>query len=222
MAAQYTEVTLTDMDIFLKRGFRALRPKQGLQFGEYFYDLFFSSSVALRVWTSIRKTSEVGAGVGEDAIRVQLMGVDSKRPLMKGKAPIVKRTQGWKNTLQNRIEEAMEAYEEKPDYWDERGGGVGSSHETPKNEPPSTERSPAATGVGPSDKQINYLSFLVSSIRSREQWAPFASKFPNLSYPFTKDDLRKLTGRQASYLIDVLKNAGFGQSQRRYADYDRS
>lgn len=123
MAATYTEVTLEDMEKFLKRGFRSMRPKQGVLRNEYYYELSISGNVAIRVMTSIGRGSNSGADVGADAIRVQLMGVGTKRPLMTGKAPIVKRTQGWRNNLQDRIEDLLEAYEEKPDYWESKGGG---------------------------------------------------------------------------------------------------
>jgi hypothetical protein len=43
--------------------------------------------------------------------------------LVKGKAPIVKRTQGWRNSLQKQIEQAIETYDEKESYWEERAGG---------------------------------------------------------------------------------------------------
>lgn len=123
MAAQYTEVTLDDMDKFLKRGFRALRPKQGVHNREYYYDLSLSPNVAIRVWTSVSRGYDSSAGVGEDAIRVQLMGTGVKRPLMSGKAPIVKRTQGWRNSLQNKIEDLMEVYDDRSDYWESKGSG---------------------------------------------------------------------------------------------------
>lgn len=120
MAATYTEVSLEEMEKFLKRSFRILRPKKNQERGEVYYDLFLSENVVIRVWTSIGSGSSAAADVGADAIRVQLMSAKTKRPLMKGKAPIVKRTQGWKTNLQERIEDAMEAYEEKDSYWESR------------------------------------------------------------------------------------------------------
>lgn len=122
MAATFTEITLEEIQTFLKRGFRALRPREGAQRGETYYDLFLSDLVAIRVWTSIAKGHGQAAGVGQDAIRVQLIGVKIGRPLMKGKAPIVKRTQNWKTSLQKRIEEMMESYEDREDYWEQRAG----------------------------------------------------------------------------------------------------
>lgn len=141
MAAQFTEVTLEDMDRFLKRGFRMMRPKPATERGEVHYDLSLSDAVVIRVWTSIGTGREQGASVGEDAIRVQLFSRVTKRPLMKGKAPIVKRTQGWRNNLQDRIEDYVETYESKEDYWESLAGGKGrqESLPTPKHEPPRQE-----------------------------------------------------------------------------------
>lgn len=207
MAATYTEVSLDDLEKFLKRGFRALRPRKEVRNGEYCYDLFLSDNVAIRVWTSVGQHASTGAGAGQDAIRVQLVGVRSQRPLMKGKAPIVKRTQNWRNSLQNRIEEMMETYEEKQDYWESRGGAS-----------PSESQSERPQGQGPSDKQIRYLMFLTRGL-DRHDWyyaVPMASSLGlDRNRPPTEEELRHLTGYQASQLIGALKKAGFGQS--RYA-----
>lgn len=125
MAATYTEISIEDMEKFLKRGFRALRPKQVLKNGEVVFDLGLSQNVAIRVYTSIRPSSGMGAGKGSDSIKILLWGPKLNRPLTSGKAaPIVKRTEGWRNSLQDRIEGMMELYEEKEKYWEERGVGV--------------------------------------------------------------------------------------------------
>jgi len=118
MAAQYIEITLEEMEKFLKRGFRALRPKQGQQRGEIYFDLHLGQFVGIRVWSSIRPHSGTGAEVGADAIRVQLISLKDQGPLEKGKAPIVKRTQGWRNGLQDRIEELAEKYEDNDEFWE--------------------------------------------------------------------------------------------------------
>lgn len=118
MAATYTEVSLEDMDKFLRRAFRTLRPKQGEQYNEYYYDLKLGPYVGVRVWTSVQKHSGQGAGVGSDAIRVQFVSLKDKRPLEKGKAPIVKRTQGWRTSLQDRIEDLIEKYEGNDEWWE--------------------------------------------------------------------------------------------------------
>lgn len=111
--AQYTEVTLPEMETFLNRAFHALHPKKGAIRGEVVFDLHLSQAAGVRVWSSIAEHGTSGAKVGEDAIRVQLYSFAKQRPLMPGKAPIVKRTQGWKDNLRERIEDYMEAYDSK-------------------------------------------------------------------------------------------------------------
>lgn len=120
MAAQFTAVTLEEMHKFLSRAFRAMTPTRGTERGEVFYTLSLSDKVGVRVWTSIRPGSGTGADVGEDAIRIQLFSSRSNRPLKSGKAPIVKRTQGWRDNLQDRIEDEIESYHDKEDYWEGR------------------------------------------------------------------------------------------------------
>jgi len=119
MAAQFTQVTLEDMEKFLKRGFRALRPKQSIKRREIVFDLKLGSAVGIRVWTSIHPGSGVGAVRGADAIRVQLISLKDDGPLEKGKAPIVKRTQRWRISLQDRIEELAEKYEDREEFWED-------------------------------------------------------------------------------------------------------
>jgi len=135
MAAQFTEVTLEDMERFLKRAYRALRPKQGESRGEVYYDLNLSDNkIFIRVWTSIRPRSGTGAGVGQDAIRVTMITRAGKPLMPKGK--IVKRTQNWRNSLQGRIEELLETYEAKTGYWKERqtNRDEGTTENQPKEE----------------------------------------------------------------------------------------
>lgn len=113
---RYVEVTLEEMEKFLKRAFRALRPKKGESRGEVYYDLNLSDDeVIVRVWTSIRPRSGSGAGVGEDAIRVTMITKGGKALMPKSK--IVMRTKNWRNALQDRVEELHEIYESKAEYW---------------------------------------------------------------------------------------------------------
>lgn len=148
MAAQFTEVTLEDMTRFLNRGWRTLRPKQFTERGEVYFDLTLSQNVAIRVWTSIGSGRDSGASVGEDAIRVQFFSTKTRRPLMKGKAPIVKRTQGWRNNLQDRIEDLIETYEDREGYWETLAGGrppqqeVQPEQHRPAPSPTPTPRDP--------------------------------------------------------------------------------
>lgn len=191
MAAQYTEISGQEMEVFLKRAFRALRPTQGIQNKEIYYDLKLSPQVAIRVWTSIRPWG-ASAGVGEDAIRVQFLGVKVNRPLVSGKAPIVKRTQNWRNSLQDKIEEYLELYEEKSEYWDERGGAE-----------------PGSKGPSASDKQVNFI--LSMGAKAEEaQWNE-----TRLSWPVDEQEVKTLTSKEASKVIEILLSQGLGG--RRYS-----
>lgn len=222
MAAQYTEVTLEDMERFLKRGYRALRPQQGVQGNEYYYDLLLSPNVVIRVWTSVKRSSGSGAGVGEDAIRVQFYGMKIKRPLLPGKMPIVKRTQNWRNSLQNKIEDVMELYEEKAAYWDSRAGASPEPEAAlpavPTGGPSApTPRSPS--GPPPTDKQVNFVKLLMSraNVDDLEGEGLFV-KYRELAWPFDAANIRSMGIRRVSQLIDDLMRAvGY---QRRFAAGD--
>lgn len=122
MATQFAEITLEEMDRFLKRGWRALRPKQSIHHNVNVYDLFLSKSVMIRVWTSIPARRETVRDVGETTIKIQLLNAHSGRPLVSGKALFAKRVLGWKNNLQDRIEDYIELYEEKEEYFEALAG----------------------------------------------------------------------------------------------------
>jgi hypothetical protein len=110
MAAQFTDVSLDDMRTFLKRAFHALEPqKEENVRGELVINLPLSKRVAIKVFTSVSAGREQAAGVGADAIRVGIYR--DGRPLKSGKWPIVKRTQGWKENLRERVEDMMEKYD---------------------------------------------------------------------------------------------------------------
>jgi hypothetical protein len=147
MAAQFTEVTLEEMAKFILRSWRALRPKQGTERREVYYDLALSENVIIRIWTSIGAGRDTGADVGSDAIRIQLLARKGGRswPLTKGKAPIVKRTQGWKNNLQDRVEDFLELYEEKEAVFEAQATGVPVRTPAPeqKGDPEEEEREEA-------------------------------------------------------------------------------
>ena len=201
MAARYTEVTFEDMLRFLKRGFRSLRPRKGEQYREIYFDLGLSDAVAIRVWTSIKIGSGMGAGVGQDAIRVQLVSIPKNRPLMKGKAPIVKRTQNWRNNLQKRVEDYIEDYEDREEYWEERAGGT----PTP-SEPAGEERPPPPDGVDgppPTDGQVRLAMGLVESAPANFNWSQYG-----FDEPPNEEGVRSLCKRSVSKLIDALKMSG--------------
>jgi len=123
MAAQYTEVSLDDMDKFLKRAFRVYRPKQGVSGHEYSYELTLSHNVGIRILTSIHVRSGTGREVGADTIKAGLISLKDKGPLDKGKWNLVngaaiKRTQGWRTNLQDLIEGLIEKYDNKEDFYE--------------------------------------------------------------------------------------------------------
>lgn len=120
MAATFTEITLPEIEKYLKRAFHALKPTQGVNRGEIYMDLNLSDKVAIRVMTSVHKGQQSAADVGSDAIRILLVSTAKNRPLKSGKAPIVKRTQGWKDNLRERVEDEMEDYYDREGYWESR------------------------------------------------------------------------------------------------------
>ncbi len=192
MAALYTEITLEDMDRFLKRAYRALRPKQKVERGEYVYDLNLSKGkILIKVWTSIHKGSGLGAQKGEDAIRVVLV-TQGGRPLMpKGK--IVKRTQNWRNSLQDRIEELLETYEAKTEYW--KGRQVERDNASPDTEDaPRGEKPRRLPGNEITEPQIKYLQFLGSQLRNKGKEVFFPLDAATLGQ-MTRDEASKTIGR---------------------------
>ena len=118
MAATYTPITLEEMETYLKRAFRILRPKQGSDRGEIYFDLTLGKFVGIRVWTSIRPHSGVGAQVGTDVIRVGLISLKDHGGLEKGEFAKLKRTQGWRDSIKKKIEALVEKYEDNDEFWE--------------------------------------------------------------------------------------------------------
>jgi len=193
----YVEVTLKEMETFLKRGFRALRPEEGSFRGQVIYDLSLSPSVVIRIYTSIMK-SGYSAGAGDDSIRVVFLGVKIDKPLVGGSF-LVKRTNNWRNSLQDKIEEYLELYEEKAEYWDQRGNAA-----------------PGSKGPPASDKQIKFILSMAS--RAEEvQWDD-----TGLSWPVDQDAIKDLTSKEASNVITILLSHGLGArfaSEQIYSGY---
>lgn len=123
MSAQYTSISVEDMQAFLGRAFRVMHPTPHDLRGEMVIDLALNDekTVGIRVWTSIPSGASHGAAVGADAIRVQFFNFGRGYPMEKGKAPIVKRTQGWRDNLKDRIEDVIEKYDDNEEYWNSRG-----------------------------------------------------------------------------------------------------
>ena len=139
MAATYVDVTLEDMERFLKRGYRVLRPKKSESRGQVIYDLNISDNkIFVRVMTGIKPRGGI-RGVGQDSIKVVM--VANNRGLMKTQK-IVKRTRNWRDNLQDRIEEMIEIYEEKPGYWKERAGAPSVPSETQPKSSPAPDSTP--------------------------------------------------------------------------------
>jgi len=153
MAATYVEVSLDDVEKLIKRSFHATRPKRGDRGGIYYYDLKVGENVAIRVWTSVSVRSERGRDVGDSAIRVQLVSTKGKgRPLQTGKSPIVKRTQNWRTNLQDLIEETLELYEEKEQYWESLAGGTRAPAVSDEEANAKDEDGEGADGGGDQDE----------------------------------------------------------------------
>jgi hypothetical protein len=122
MAAQFTSISIQDMQQFLGRSFRAMHPTAHNLRGEVVIDLALNDekTIGIRVWTSIPAGGTQGADVGTDAIRVQFFNFHGNHPLERGKAPIVKRTQNWRENLKDRIGDIMEKYQDQEEYWEAR------------------------------------------------------------------------------------------------------
>lgn len=123
MAAQFTPITADDMLKFLGRAFHALHPSRPFnKNGEMVVDLALNDAktIGVRVWTSIGADASQSSAVGTDAIRVQFYNFAKNKPMLTGKAPIVKRTQNWRDNLKDRIIDVMEQYDDREDYWESR------------------------------------------------------------------------------------------------------
>jgi len=243
MAAQYVEIPLEDMEKFLKRAFRVYRPKQGQAGGEFYYVLKIGKFVGVRVLTSVGVHSGTGAGAGADAIRVQLVSLKDHGPLDKGKAPIVKRTQGWRTNLQDLIEELIEKYDNKEEFyepWAEsrkvpRSESRPQRHDDQQPElhmdrpqedeeeeappPPPLQRSIPLERLhgGITDSQLNYIGGLLRNV-THLLWQQLGlNEITGFDHIPTREQMRTVSKRQASQIIDTLLKAGHG---KRYASED--
>ncbi len=66
MAATFTQITLQEMDSYLKRAFRALRPTRTVVRGEVVYDLSLNETktIGVRIFTSIGQGRDLAAEQG--------------------------------------------------------------------------------------------------------------------------------------------------------------
>jgi len=122
MSATFTQITIKEIDDFLKRAFRVMRPRPAPNAwgGELTRDLSLSDKVSIRILTSVHEGTEQAAGRGSDAIRVQSWSKRRNGPLKGGKMPIVKRTQNWRDSLRARVEDLMEEYDDQTAMWESR------------------------------------------------------------------------------------------------------
>jgi hypothetical protein len=108
-AATFVNIPVEELRKFLKSAFHALEPREMTGRGEIVINLPLSDTVTIKVFTSVAAGGSQAAGVGDDAIRVGLYR--NGRPLKSGRWPIVKRTQGWRENLRERVEDMMEKYD---------------------------------------------------------------------------------------------------------------
>lgn len=226
MAATFVGITQEEIEQFLTRAYRALRPHKDVIRGEIVYDLNLSRNTVIRVWSSVSPRGE-GAGIGEDAIRIQLFSKTTSRPLKKGKSPIVKRTTNWRDNLKARIGDAAEEYEDREAYWEAQAAGKQDQRPAPSNPAPTSSPSvedrkptieldwdearredessgarlrikPDSRARPPTDKQLSYLSVLLK--RFGGAWWGFAQVLPGKAEIFSN--------LETPPTVDELKAAG--------------
>ncbi len=113
-AATYVGFTIEEFDKYVKRAFRAFKPTQTRLGNEFAYILNLSERIKVLIQSSIH-TSGQSAESGTDPIRVGFMYAESAggrlRPLKGGSFPIVKRTENWRDNLEDRVNDYLEEYE---------------------------------------------------------------------------------------------------------------
>ena len=229
MAAQYTEISLEEMETFLKRAFRILRPVQGVFQNEYYYDLKVGNAVGIRVWTSVKIYSGVGARVGMDLIKVQLVSLKDHKPLEGGKIKredTIKRTQGWRDGLRDRVENFVEKYEDNDEFWEnwaltrKRTSEPEREIEQEKieeirEEQPTQKTVPSYKLRGEiTDKQAGFIRGMLRNVDDHKWESLGLARATGINHVPSQDELLQLSKRQASQVIDILVKSGHA---RRYA-----
>lgn len=230
MAAEYTKFSIDDIEKFLKRGFRAMRPRKGEQ-REVYFDLKLSSKAFIRVWTSIYPGEELVRSKELRPVRVQLLGgpiLSKGRPLTRGKAPIVKRTQNWRSTLQNRIQDFIELFEggtydryHDDDDEDEAAApppmqvaeplpqpAPDEAEEEESGEPPAGDepKRPKFTGPPITGPQLSFVMKLVGHLTKQGKMAGIANDYGFDPGPITEEAVKAtLSKATASKFIDSAK-----------------
>lgn len=193
MPRGYVGVTREEMDKFLRRTFRALRPTPNDRGGELIYTLRLSQNVGIKVLTSIAAGGQSGASSGEDAIRVIFISL--KRPYprdsLMGKARSkevgksrVHRTENWRTNLKKLVQLFIQKYHEKLDYWEHRA--------TADLDNPDA----------PSEKQIAYTLQLIREAPV-SNWGGLGIEAV-VEKP-TADSLSQMDKKDVSRLIEKLK-----------------
>jgi len=116
--ATYTKFTLDELDQFLRRSFRALKPVRKEGTTDYFYDLYLSQGIKIQVWTSIYKGDTEVKGTRRPPMKIVFVGRRGRIGPPKSDEIVVLRVRGWKDNLRERIEELVELYHVDPDGWD--------------------------------------------------------------------------------------------------------
>lgn len=251
MAATYTKFSKDDFEKWLKREVWPLRYREGVD-REIFYDVVLegkgSNTIFIRIWTSIYANESMVRGKERRPMRIQLkrgrlLSRDSVPLTGSASAPIVKRTQGWKQNLKKRFEAYLSLYETdfSSDVDDEdedeeeifEAPPEPTRRPEPPPEPEPTRRTPEPEGpprgdvpkrpryAGPavSDKQVKFLVSLIIKARRAGLWEDYAEQFDLPTKYVEDDDLREtLTGGRsgtASKLIGLLIEATRGAG--RYA-----
>lgn len=172
-AVQPATITKDDMAKVIRRSFRAMDPDEGVFAGEIFYDLTLEedSPVVVRVMTSVSNSRGTSYGVGEDAIRVGLAARGGKNLMV---LITVKRIQTvdkngkvtptWQDNLRARIEDCIENYHEKEEYWRRRAGEVSPQPAAPAPGPaPQPAPPPGPAPRSERDRQVALLQALARS-----------------------------------------------------------
>ncbi len=98
----YVRIQLNEMKQVLtaEKGWK----ETDLHAGEYVYEFELAKTfpgTVVKVYTSIRKQTDLGRRVGDDAIRVSAVHLPSKKGI--AKAARIYRTAGWQDRLRGRI-----------------------------------------------------------------------------------------------------------------------
>jgi hypothetical protein len=118
----FVQMSYSDIKTYLTRAWSGFRQRELVIRGERAIAVLFDEGghIGALVFTSVGAGAETAAGKGADAIRVGFYNFKNNKPLMTGKFPIVKRTTGWKDSLDDRIQEHMDSYLDKEAYWTSR------------------------------------------------------------------------------------------------------